>query len=324
MRSAGVQGPATGFGANLGIIDDPIKDALEASSAKIRENVWEWYQSTFRTRMQKGGKIVLIMTRWNKDDLAGRLLIDSGENWELLRLPAIADEEDDPIGREIGEALWPDQFDVAALEATKRAVGPYYWSAMYQQKPAPREGGIFPLDKIKVIENVPPSLTSWARYWDLAASTSETASYTASVATAVDPDGAAYYRDPIRGHWATPVSYEMVVETARREGPATTVVVEDKLWGTDLVNRLRFDKRMAGIAIQPQGVIGDKVLRAGAASALCYAEMFYIIQNDNQHDFIEELVNFPRGEHDDWVDSVSGGLTYVQAHPSGARMGYAL
>src|SRR5690348_3861723 len=113
MVTAGVGGPITGRGADVLIIDDPVKNADDALSATMRERVWEWWRSTAYTRLEPSGAAVLVMTRWHEDDLAGRLLGEmeqGGEHWEVLRLPAIAEEEDDALGRHPGEALWPQRF----------------------------------------------------------------------------------------------------------------------------------------------------------------------------------------------------------------------
>jgi hypothetical protein len=128
--AAGVGGPITGSGAHLLIIDDPFKNQDEANSPIIRENVWDWYTSTAYTRLEEQGAIVLIMTRWHDDDLAGRLLAASrerGDRWEVLHLPAIAED---------GGALWPEKYDRAALDRIKAAVGSRVFAALYQGRPS--------------------------------------------------------------------------------------------------------------------------------------------------------------------------------------------
>ncbi|MDB5295094.1 MAG: sle1 [Phycisphaerales bacterium] len=139
MRTAGVGGPFTGHGGNVLIVDDPIKNSEEANSQTIRDKVWDWWLSTARTRLEPGGSILIVMTRWHEDDLVGRVLGQADDHpdgvpWEVLRLPALA-EANDPIGRAPGEALWPDRYDAAALAAIRRDVGDYVWDALYQQAP---------------------------------------------------------------------------------------------------------------------------------------------------------------------------------------------
>ncbi len=141
MVAAGVGGPITGHGAMLGIIDDPFKDWQEAMSPTTRERVWNWYRSTFRTRIWEGGAIVIVQTRWVEDDLVGRLLSSEQEDWVMLRLPALAEtpeeraeaarilgvepEPCDPLLRRPGEPLCPGRFSKETLEAIREDVGSY-------------------------------------------------------------------------------------------------------------------------------------------------------------------------------------------------------
>ncbi len=129
MVSAGVSGPLTGRGADLLICDDVIKTAAEANSELQRENIWAWFRSVAFTRLEPGASIVITMTRWNEDDLIGRLLAAEGNQWDVVSLPALA-EDDDVLGRKPGEALWPERFTAAELEATREQVGSYVWSAL--------------------------------------------------------------------------------------------------------------------------------------------------------------------------------------------------
>lgn len=143
MVTAGVGGGLTGKGFDLGIIDDPFKGHDDAASPAQRERVWEWYRSVFFTRRAPGASILLINTRWHEDDLSGRLLAHEPHRWLQIDLPALADREDDPIGRAINEPLWPAQYDAQELADTRESVGERVWYALYQQKPRPLEGGVW-------------------------------------------------------------------------------------------------------------------------------------------------------------------------------------
>lgn len=138
MSTAGVGGPITGKGADLLIIDDPIKNWAEAASFNIRENLWNWYRSTARTRVEPGGGVIIAMTRWNEDDLVGRLIRsmkeEGGEHWEVFDFPAVADEKD-ILGRKPGDALWPARYDDEEMRVLRASVGQKIWNAMYQQRP---------------------------------------------------------------------------------------------------------------------------------------------------------------------------------------------
>jgi predicted phage terminase large subunit-like protein len=150
LLAAGVGGPITGQGAGLFLIDDPLKNAEEANSPTIRQKIWDWWTSTAYTRLEPDGAVVLTLTRWHDDDLAGRLLKEmgkeDGEQWEVLRLPAVAENingDPDPLKRTDGESLWPERFDEGTLERIKRSVGTYVWNALYQQRPQDLAGGGF-------------------------------------------------------------------------------------------------------------------------------------------------------------------------------------
>lgn len=143
MVTAGVGGGLTGKGFNLGIIDDPFKGHDDAASPAQRERVWEWYRSVFFTRRAPGASLILINTRWHEDDLSGRLLAHEPHRWLQIDLPALADRDDDPLHRTIGEPLWPDQYDATELADIRESVGERVWYALYQQKPRPLEGGVW-------------------------------------------------------------------------------------------------------------------------------------------------------------------------------------
>jgi len=145
MYCVGVGGGITGRGANVFIIDDPVKNNEQAMSTVYRDKTLDWFQSVATTRLSPESSIIIIMTRWHVDDLAGRLLKQAeidGDKWEVVNLPAIA-EPQDPLGREIGEALWESRYSKNILEERKRAVGEFWWSAMYQQKPFIKGGKVF-------------------------------------------------------------------------------------------------------------------------------------------------------------------------------------
>lgn len=144
LVTAGVGGGLTGKGAHLAIVDDPIKDAADAESPTMRRRLWDWWTSVLNTRIEPGGSILVIQTRWHEQDLAGRILAgEDADDWTILDLPAIADSDEDALGRDIGEALWPIRYGRRALEKIRRAVGERVWWSLYMQKPRPLEGGVW-------------------------------------------------------------------------------------------------------------------------------------------------------------------------------------
>lgn len=144
LVTAGVGGGLTGKGAHLAIVDDPIKDAADAESPTMRRRLWEWWTSVLNTRIEPGGSIIVIQTRWHEQDLAGKILQgeDAGD-WTCIDLPAICDSDDDPLDRKVGQALWPLRYGRKALHKIRRAVGERVWWSLFMQKPRPLEGGVW-------------------------------------------------------------------------------------------------------------------------------------------------------------------------------------
>ncbi len=143
----------TGRGADVLSIDDPVKDRIEAESATVRKNIWDWYASTAYTRLMPGGAIVLTMTRWHEEDLAGKLLTameNGGEQWVVVNLPALATSLDDLIGRKIDEALWPERYNTATLANIRTTIGEREFGALYQQEPRPAGTSFFDVANVLV------------------------------------------------------------------------------------------------------------------------------------------------------------------------------
>jgi hypothetical protein len=214
MLTAGVGGPLTGRGADVLIIDDPIKNAEEAHSATYRERAWDWYRSVAYTRLEPRGGVILIATRWHDDDLVGRVLQAEPDRWRVLSLPAVA-EEADPLGRRAGEALWPVRYPISALEATRRVVGEYWWSAQYQQRPSPAGGGIFKRSWFRSFRDLgeayqlddallPKDRCRRFCTVDLAVSTSTRADYTVIATWAVTPTNDLLLIDLVRSRFEAP------------------------------------------------------------------------------------------------------------------------
>lgn len=153
-NATGVGGSLTGKGADILLIDDPVKNREEADSEVVSQAVWDWYKSTARTRLSPKGAVVVIMTRWKDDDLAGRILTEGGEAWTVLQLPAVA-EHSSPYRTE-GQPLWANHFTKEVLEETKRAIGSYEFASQYQQNPINEETQVFKekMFKYKTMEEV--------------------------------------------------------------------------------------------------------------------------------------------------------------------------
>lgn len=149
-KSIGVGGSLTGTPADIGIIDDPIKDSVAAQSAIFRARAWEWYNDVFLTRMHNDSQIILCMTRWDEDDLAGRILATEKE-WHIVKFEAIAEAPNELDPRKIGEPLWGEQHSLERLEEVRNK-SPRTFHALYQQDPRPFEGGLV-YDQFTIIDN---------------------------------------------------------------------------------------------------------------------------------------------------------------------------
>lgn len=317
-RSAGVGSGIVGMGFDWGIIDDPIRNREDAESPTYREKLWEWYTSVFYSRQEKDARILLMHQRWHDDDLAARLLAlqdtdPSADRWTVVSFPAVLDSApgaDDP--RRPGEALWPGKFGLDTLAAIK-ANDARAWEAMYQQRPRPAEGALFKREWFKVVEHAPVRL-SWVRYWDLAASTRDSADYTASAAVAMGEDGTLFVRDMIRGRWEWPDAYAVIVRTMQAE-PNTRHAVEKALHGLAAVQQLRRDERVAHVPLAGVDVDHDKLSRALAWAARAEAGKVVLIRGEWIGAFLGEVTAFPLGAHDDQVDTVSGAVQLIGSGP---------
>ena len=313
MASTGVGGPMTGGGAHWLLIDDPIKEADEAKSATQRQKQVEWWQQVARTRLEPDARIIVIMTRWNEADLAGYILNnEGGEDWTIVNLPAVA-EENDQLGRDPGEALWPERHPIEELMTTKRDVGEYAWSAMFQQRPAPLEGNLLKVERIKKVSRVPDGIY-WTRYWDIAASTSRRADYTASVRVGTDYNGVTYITRGIRGKWEWPDSRKVIINTAKAEQSDTQVIIETNGIGMPAFDELKRMPEMMQVALRAHTKRRSKSATVEAPNLIAVrieAGMVAIEANGSwADDFMEELRVYDNGEHDDYVDSVAEGYIY--------------
>ena len=151
--AAGVGGAITGRRADFALIDDPVKSREEAESPTIREKIWDWYRSDLYTRLKPGAAVVLIMTRWHEEDLGGKLLAEmenGGDQWRVLKLPALANSKDDPLGRATNEPLWPSWEGAEAIARKRAALGERDFGALFQQDPRPAGTSFFDVNNVLV------------------------------------------------------------------------------------------------------------------------------------------------------------------------------
>jgi predicted phage terminase large subunit-like protein len=321
LRAAGVGSGITGMGADLIVIDDPVKSREEAESRAFRQRAWEWYTDDLSTRQEPGCAVALIMTRWHDDDLAGRLLrSEEGPDWEVARLPALAEtpeERDawaarhgrplgapDPLAREPGRALWPERYPEEALHRQRRLMGATF-QPLYQQSPRPAEGGLFRRDWFPVVERAPDNLP-WVRFWDCAAAVSRRSDYTAGALVGRSPAGVWYIRDIVRGRWEYPEMKRVILQTAALDGRDVRIGIEDSANGTATLQDLRREPGAGHLAIVPLRAAADKAVRAGAWASRAEGGLVALVRGPWVAAFLDELDLFPAGAYDDQVDAVSG------------------
>jgi predicted phage terminase large subunit-like protein len=308
MVTAGVGGPLSGKGADLFIIDDPIKNSEQANSPTIREKHKDWYRSTAFTRLEPDGCVVIVHTRWHEDDLGGWLQSESDEDWEILKLKAIDD----------GKPLWPDRFSLDDLLRIKKELGSYWFSAMYQQDPQPEEGGLLKRSWLQyydpnndaLVKNVfndfkNPTYTGW----DLAISEKESADFTVSCTVTVDTgNGNIYIRDWTREHMDFPTQQQAVIRQQQKWN-SLVIGIETNAYQAALPQSL--GKYL--LPLRNVVRIKDKVTRITAAyTAFEQGKVFLPMGHPLLGEFENEYAYFPTGKHDDILDAVEMAITLAR------------
>jgi len=320
--AAGVGGPISGRTADIGIIDDPIKNREEADSEIYRDRVWQWYTSTFAARQfGSGGAIILCQTRWHEDDLAGRLLALAKENpdadqWEVISLPAVAEVSDKY--RRVGEALWPSKYPLVELKRRRATGGEYDWASLYQQRPAPSGGGLFKEEWFAGrFVDVAPAVARRARGWDTAG-TEGAGDWTVGVRIA-EADGLFYVED-VQRQQLGPAGVDGLMRTTAELDGKNVAQREEKEGGSagGAVVAARA-KTLVGFDYNFVQITGSKVTRSKPFRAQCEAGNVRIVRGAWNADYIKELCAFPTAKHDDQVDGSSCAFNAVLLEPEPFR-----
>ncbi len=319
-----ILGGATGMSADLLIIDDPIKNAEEAASSTIKDKIWAEWNLTFYPRLQKGGSVIIIMTRWQIDDLAGRLLQQSSLPWEEIKLPAIAEDipagQTDAIGRHNGDALCPELHTKKELLTHKHDMGTQKFTALYQQSPTIEGGNIFKRKWTKYyvdsretmirlgltekdVAILPKHLDDTVQAWDATFKSKENDDFVAGQTWS--RRGANCYLRPGWFHQrASFIQTMTAINQQKNMYPETSaILVEDKANGPAILDVLQRD--IPGIMPVSPGA-DSKEARAASVSPLWEAGQVYVphpLWHPEVEDWLQEIWEFPNAPHDDNVDS---------------------
>jgi predicted phage terminase large subunit-like protein len=306
----GVGGAVTGKGADVLIIDDPHSEqeaAMAASNPEVYDKVIEWYTSGPRQRLQPGGAIVIVMTRWSQRDLTGQVLKSaaqrSGEDWEVIEFPAILPS---------GNPLWPQFWSFEELEALRNELPNAKWQAQYQQNPVGNESAIVKRDWWQIWEeDRPPACEYILQTWDTAFEKNNRADYSAGTTWGV------FKNDEDHGNsnlillntYKKRVEYPDLKRDVLKEYnmyEPDGVLIEKKASGAPLI----YDLRAMGIPVQEftPGKGQDKVARLNAVSDIIASGKVWVPNTRWAEELVDEIAEFPSGEHDDLVDATTLAL----------------
>ncbi|MHA7144200.1 phage terminase large subunit [Arthrobacter sp. TmT3-37] len=339
VLSVGIGAGVTGRPADMLIIDDPIKDRKEADSETYRNNVWDWWTDPASARLAPGAPVIVLLTRWHQDDLAGRLLEQDKEaGWKVLNIPAQADHrpekgETDPLGRKPGEFMVSARGRTLKQSLQRKATaGARTWASLYQGRPSPDTGGAFPQewarygekmwlehpDGRRTVPGVGREDTELVQSWNLAFKDTKSSDYVVGQMW-LRIGMQAYLLDMVRERLNFTATCKAIEAMSAKWPQAVAKFVEDKANGPAVMNAL--GKTVVGlIPIEPEG---SKYARASAISPLTESGNVLLPQAEllpNVEELIEEAKNFPNSAHDDTIDALSQAINRLLLMPLEAGM----
>lgn len=311
MAVAGVGGPLTGRGGHLLITDDLIKNAEEAQSQTMRDKTWEWFTSTWWSRLEPGGKMICIATPWHRDDYMARL-----RTWDRpvreITLPALA-HEDDPLGREPGEALWPDRFDESKLQQIRRDQGEYYWSALYDQNPTTSDRAEWPGEYFNDAiffddDELPIDVDCRVIAVDSSKGQTDKSDYTALVIVWHDPRDIFWVDAVIERYDCTTIADKaaMLCVDHNPAGIGFEVNQFQELIAHDynrIARQLQIDTPLFGLNNSI-----NKIVRIRGLTRILQNRQLRVRRTIGGLRLVDQLRDFPLGDHDDGPDALEMGV----------------
>lgn len=310
LLAGGRGGGLTGDGiTGFFVIDDPFKNYAEAKSEIVREGIREWLNKVAETRLEAASLIVLH-TRWHEDDMIGWLLAEQSDRFEHYNLHALA-LEDDILGRQPGEPLWPGSIWTAdRLRGIERR-DPWTFGSMYQGNPFTPGGGMFGVDAIRVV-HVRPRPCRWVRAWDFAATPDDPkADWTVGQLMGLEPTGRIVVADVVREQVGPLGVEELVRRTAEIDGPGVSISIPDDPGAAGSIVRATFIRMLHGHHVHFSAERGDKVHRAKTFAAQCAGGNVVTVRGDWNRAWLDEHKRFPVGKWDDQVDAGSRGYGFL-------------
>lgn len=321
-KAVGVGGGITGTPVDIGIIDDPIKDAMEAYSPTYRNRVWEWYNSAFLTRLHNDSKQILMMTRWHEDDLAGRLLKHEPGEWEVIILPAI--KENDKYSydiREIGQSLWEDKHSLERLRLSEKR-SPRTFSSLYQQRPSADEGTIVKRDWFNIISvdrYNSISKNKAPQFFVDTAFTKDNNNDPSAIISCIELNGDIYIRNAKKVRYEFPEFIRFLkawtIENNYHNGSA--IRIEPKANGLSVIQQLKRETPL-NITNTPTPT-ESKETRLNANSITIECGHVYLVDGGWIDEFIDEVCGFPSKPHDEYVDLLNYAIDYMQGKTGGNK-----
>ena len=308
MISKGIMAGLTGNPADLIVIDDVCKNRQEAESETYRDRIWDEFLNSVYTRLSAKGKIIVIMTRWHEDDLAGRLLSAMPDKCIEINIPLEA-EENDILGRKVGDALFPEiGKDNAWLKDFKTVYtskeGSRSWQALMQGHPTAAEGNMIKRDWFKYYKEAPLQFEYMLQSWDCTFKDSDGSDFVVGQVWG-KLEGRYYLLDQVRDRMDFPTTLRAMEQMNAKYPNVLLKLVEDKANGSAAIAMLR-NKVPGIVAVNPKG---GKVARLNAVAPAIESGNVYLPEDKPWvYDFVDEFCSFPNGKHDDMVDSASQGL----------------